>query len=153
MAALRGRNDITQNPRAGDRLRYLRSDRARPSDPPQAPPLCREPCAAGWFVKVGETVDEACRREVREETNIELRELTLVGVYSDVNRDPRGHIVSVAYATQLTNVALPRAGSDTTNAEWLETREVTLGFDHARILADAKAKIFTHPIGTARCPS
>ena len=87
-------------------------------------------------------MEEACRREVREETSIELRELTLVGVYSDVNRDPRGHIVSVAYATQLPSVALPRAGSDATSAEWLDTREVTLGFDHARILADAKAKIF-----------
>ena len=117
------------------------------------PPCVGSHALPGGFVKVGETVEEACRREVREETNIELHELTLVGVYSDVNRDPRGHIVSVAYATQLTNVALPRAGSDTTNAEWLETREVTLGFDHARILADAKAKIFTHPIGTARCPA
>ena len=71
------------------------------------------PCAGnhalpGGFVKVGETVEEACRREVGEETSIELGELTLVGVYSDVNRDPRGHIVSVAYATQLPSVALPR---------------------------------------------
>ena len=96
-------------------------------------------------------MEEACRREVREETSIELRELTLVGVYSDVNRDPHGH--SVAYATQLPSVALPRACSDATSAEWLDTREVTLGFDHERILADAKAKIFTHPIGNARCPS
>jgi 8-oxo-dGTP diphosphatase len=116
------------------------------------PPCVGSHALPGGFVKVGETV-EACGREVREETSIELRELTLVGVYSDVNRDPRGHLVSVAYATQLPSVALPRASSDATNAEWLDTREVTLGFDHARILADAKAKIFTHPIGNTRCPS
>ena len=110
------------------------------------------PCAGnhalpGGFVKVGETVEEACRRELSEDTSLELGELTLVGVYSDVNRDPRGHIVSVAYATQLPSVALPRAGSDATNAEWLDTREVTLGSDHARILTDANAKIFIHPTG------
>ena len=56
------------------------------------------------------------------------------------HRDPRGHIVSVAYAAQLPRVALPKAGSDAMHAEWLDTREVTLGFDHACILADAKAK-------------
>lgn len=39
---------------------------------------------------------------------------------------------------------LPRAGSDATSAEWLDTSQVTLGLDHAQILADAKAKIFSH---------
>ena len=72
-----------------------------------------------------------------------LNELALVGVYSDLNRDPRGHIVSVAYTTRLPSDVLPRAGSDATSAEWLDTRQVTLGLDHD-ILADAKAKIFSH---------
>ena len=117
------------------------------------PPRIGSHALPGGFVKVGETVEEACRREVREETSIELRELTLVGVYSDVDRDPRGHIVSVAYATRLPSDVLPWAGSDATNAEWLDTRQVTLSFDHARILADAKAQLFIHPIASARCPS
>lgn len=93
----------------------------------------------GGFVKIGET--DACRREVREEASVELNELTLVGVYSDLNRDPRGHIVSVAYGTRLPSGTLPSAASDATSAEWVDTRQITLGFDHARILADAKAKI------------
>ncbi|WP_083567808.1 NUDIX hydrolase [Hyphomicrobium sp. CS1GBMeth3] len=45
----------------------------------------------GGFVDVGETVEEACRRELAEETGIKARALTLVGVYSDPERDPRGH--------------------------------------------------------------
>jgi 8-oxo-dGTP diphosphatase len=44
----------------------------------------------GGFVEVGETVEEACRREIKEETNLELYDLRLVGVYSDPERDPVG---------------------------------------------------------------
>jgi ADP-ribose pyrophosphatase YjhB (NUDIX family)/nitrite reductase/ring-hydroxylating ferredoxin subunit len=62
----------------------------------------------GGFVKIGETVASACRREVKEETGIEVAKISLVGVYSDIDRDPRGHIVSVAFMTELTNETPPR---------------------------------------------
>ena len=105
-----------------------------------------EPCAGkhalpGGFVKIGETVMSACRREVREETGIDVVEITLVGVYSDIDRDPRGHIVSVAFMTELADETRPRVGSDAMSAEWVDMRDVDLAFDHARILADAKAKL------------
>ena len=105
-----------------------------------------EPCAGkhalpGGFVKIGETVMSACRREVREETGIDVAEITLVGVYSDIDRDPRGHIVSVAFMTELANETRPRVGSDAMSAEWVDMRDVDLAFDHARIFADAKAKL------------
>ena len=80
--------------------------------------ICRghEPCTGkhalpGGFVKIGETVAAACRREVKEETGIEVAKISLVGVYSDIDRDPRGHIVSVAFMTELTNETPPRVGS------------------------------------------
>jgi 8-oxo-dGTP diphosphatase len=94
----------------------------------------------GGFVQIGETVASACRREVKEETGLEVAELTLVGVYSDIDRDPRGHIVSVAFMTELADDSSPRSGSDAVGAEWVELREVDLAFDHARIFADAKAR-------------
>jgi 8-oxo-dGTP diphosphatase len=119
-------------------------------DPPERVLLIRrkhEPFAAsyalpGGFVEVGETVESACRREVCEEVGIEVDDLILVGVYSDPKRDPRGHVVSVAYATVLPSTVPPRAGSDAASAEWVKDwRRVALAFDHAQILADAEAML------------
>jgi 8-oxo-dGTP diphosphatase len=93
----------------------------------------------GGFVEIGETVEAACRREVREEAGIDVGELRLVGVYSDPKRDRRGHTVSVAFLAMLAGAIPPRAGSDAAGAEWVENwRDHALGFDHARILEDAE---------------
>jgi 8-oxo-dGTP diphosphatase len=94
----------------------------------------------GGFVEIGETVEQACRREAQEETGIEVVPLRLVGVYSDPDRDPRGHTVSVAFGTVLPRVIPPRSGSDAASAEWVaDWREHMLAFDHGKILADAEA--------------
>lgn len=93
----------------------------------------------GGFVGVGETVEAACRREVREEAGIEVGELRLVGVYSDPRRDPRGHTVSVAYMTLLPEAQRAIAGSDAETVEWVRSwQTLELAFDHARIIADAE---------------
>jgi len=96
----------------------------------------------GGFVEVGETTESACRREVEEETGLEVHDLRLVGVYSNPNRDPRGHTVSIAYVTHLSTPVAPRSGSDAASAEWVgDWRSLELAFDHAKILADAEALI------------
>ena len=93
----------------------------------------------GGFVEIGEDVETACRREVREETGLEVGELRLVGVYSAPGRDPRGHTVSVAYATLLPRALSPQHGSDAASAELVaDWRALGLAFDHAEILADAE---------------
>jgi 8-oxo-dGTP diphosphatase len=93
----------------------------------------------GGFVDIGETVDEACRREVLEETGLKVDELKLVGVYSDPARDPRGHTVSAAYVTMLSQAQQPRPGSDAATVEWVDNwRQVEIAFDHAKIIADAE---------------
>jgi 8-oxo-dGTP diphosphatase len=93
----------------------------------------------GGFVEIGETVEAACRREVLEESGLQLSDLKLVGVYSDPNRDPRGHVVSIACTTRLETAAQPRAGSDALSAEWIKDwRSHDLAFNHAQIIADGE---------------
>ena len=92
----------------------------------------------GGFVDVGETIDEGCRRELREETGLTVGDLLLVGVYSDPSRDPRGHTVSTVFLTCLSKPASAVAGDDAASAEWVENwRDKPLAFDHAQILDDA----------------
>ena len=101
------------------------------------PPFEGDYALPGGFVEVGETVEDACRRELKEETGIEVRDLKLVGVYSDPKRDPRGHTCSVAYLAQVATAKLT-AGDDAAAAEWVEDwRREKLAFDHADIIADA----------------
>ena len=94
----------------------------------------------GGFVDIGERVDDACRRELHEETGLDVPadSLRLVGVYSDPDRDPRGHTCSIAYLTQIENTPV-MGGDDAATAEWVaDWRRLKLAFDHARIIADAE---------------
>jgi 8-oxo-dGTP diphosphatase len=92
----------------------------------------------GGFVDVGERVEDGCRRELKEETALEVGALRLIGVYSDPKRDPRGHTCSVAYLARVGR-AEPQAGDDAASAEWVaDWRAKTLAFDHTQILADAE---------------
>jgi 8-oxo-dGTP diphosphatase len=102
------------------------------------PPFQGQYALPGGFVDVGETVEDACRRELLEETGVKAGKLTLIGVYSDPKRDPRGHTVSPAFLTRLRS-ATPTAGDDAATAEWVEDwRSHKLAFDHAKIVRDAE---------------
>jgi 8-oxo-dGTP diphosphatase len=101
------------------------------------PPFKGKYALPGGFVDVGETVEDGCRRELMEETAVKAGKLQLIGVYSDPSRDPRGHTCSVAFLTRV-NSARPKAGDDAAEAEWVESWNVEMAFDHGRILADAR---------------
>jgi 8-oxo-dGTP diphosphatase len=102
---------------------------------------CSEPFEGHWalpggFVEVGETVHEAAVREVAEETGLAVEVSRLVGVYSEPDRDPRGHNVSVAFLASVLGGQM-KAASDAAEVEVLGPNTVDLAFDHSRIIAEA----------------
>ncbi|MFW9879594.1 MAG: NUDIX domain-containing protein [Candidatus Thorarchaeota archaeon] len=102
------------------------------------PPFQGEFALPGGFVDVGETVENACIRESKEETNINVKILKLIGVFSDPNRDPRGHNISIAFLCEpLTNKERPKALSDAASLEVISISKLSsleLAFDHMAII-------------------
>jgi 8-oxo-dGTP diphosphatase len=91
----------------------------------------------GGFVEYGETVEAAVRREMKEETGLELDRLRQFHVYSDPGRDVRGHTVSVVFVAQ--GVGRPEAGDDADRYRLVDLNDIPeseLVFDHAQILRD-----------------
>ena len=93
----------------------------------------------GGFVLEHESVDEAARRELEEETGVRDVYLEQLYTFGEPNRDPRGRVVTVAYYALLTtDAATPVAGTDAGAAQWMPARRhPPLAFDHDRILAYA----------------
>ena len=94
----------------------------------------------GGFVEYGESAEEAVRREVLEELNLHIEPLHILGVYSESDRDPRGHVVSTIFIC--TFKGTPMAGDDAQSYEWLLLNDIEknkIAFDHKKILKDYKS--------------
>lgn len=96
---------------------------------------------AGWalpggFVEIGETVEQAVKREMKEETGLDLDNLAQFRVYSDPKRDPRFHTASVVFTAD--GVGELKGGSDAKVARVFKLDELPeeIPFDHRKIIED-----------------
>jgi 8-oxo-dGTP diphosphatase len=142
-----------------------------------AEPFVSRLALPGGFVRPDESLDAAANRELLEETGLDLNHrrhghrhghgrdaaeqvhLEQLASYGDPGRDPRLHVVTVAYLALAPELPTPRAGTDAAAASWVPVAHRTekLAFDHDRILADglerARAKLEYTPLATAFCPA
>ncbi len=93
----------------------------------------------GGFVEYGEKVEEAALREAYEETGLKVELDHLLGVYSDPDRDPRGHVISICFIAHQIGGKLKADtdASEVSKFKWEELKKIKLAFDHAIILRDA----------------
>ncbi len=111
----------------------------------------------GGFVKIEETVEVGAKRELAEETGLKNIYLEQIQVFSDIDRDPRERVVTVAFLG-IVKLEEVQAGDDASKAQWFGLDEIpSLAFDHEKILRVAqiklKEKIHFQPIGFELLPS
>jgi len=88
----------------------------------------------GGKVDEGEKVEDALKRELKEETNFDIEPTDILGVYSDPSRDPRGHRVSITFIATIKS-GEAKAADDAESIVWLPINEQQdLAFDHNKIL-------------------
>jgi 8-oxo-dGTP diphosphatase len=92
----------------------------------------------GGFMEMEESLEDAARRELVEETGIKAGELIRFDTYDTPDRDPRGRTITQVFVMiWKENMGIPEAGSDAANLQWFELTELPeLAFDHDLIMAD-----------------
>lgn len=104
-----------------------------------------EPFKGEWAVPGGriednETAEECARREMKEETGLDVEPIKFTGLYSDPNRDPRGIIVAAFLVKRIGGDV--RAGDDADEAKWFDLNALPkLCSDHGKIVSEAIKRI------------
>jgi len=112
----------------------------------------------GGFIRVDESVDDCAKRELEEETGLKGVYLEQLATFGEPGRDPREHVVTVAYVALVNLIEHPpTADTDADHAAWFSLEDLpALAFDHEIILEAAqerlKGKVRYQPIGFELLP-
>ena len=91
----------------------------------------------GGFIEMNETLEQACIRELEEETGLEVDKMTQFKAYDAIDRDPRHRTISVVHSVELNEKHLVKGSDDAASAEWFSIDNLPeLGFDHKQILEE-----------------
>jgi 8-oxo-dGTP diphosphatase len=122
------------------------------------PPFEDKWALPGGFVRLNETLDEAARRELQEETSLERVYLEQLYTFGGIDRDPRERVITVAYyaLVRLSDHRV-QAATDARDAVWFAMDDLPpLAFDHDQILETAhqrlRGKVRYQPIGFELLP-
>jgi len=100
------------------------------------PPFQNKWALPGGFVEDHENLETAAKRELKEETGIELSSCEQLYTFGNVGRDPRGRTISVAYVGFSNKSDHPKAADDAKEAKWFEIENLPdLAFDHQEIIS------------------
>ncbi len=115
-----------------------------PTQKPQKVALIKrgcEPCLGQWalpggFVEIDESLEQAARRELWEETGLKPQKIEQFYCFGDLGRDPRGRTISIAYLALFDQLESGHAKDDAAAFDWLPLSNLPpLAFDHSLILA------------------
>lgn len=95
----------------------------------------------GGFVDENEDLETAAKRELEEETQIKINSLEQIGAFGKPFRDPRSHVVSIAYFGEVPEDTLAVASDDAKEVQWFPINNLPpLAFDHQEIIEKALAE-------------
>lgn len=106
-------------------------------------PFKHEWALPGGFVKEGESLENAAKRELEEETGVSDVYLEQLYTFGDPERDPRGRVITVSYMALIQSDALTlQATTDVSEAKWFSVKKLPrLAFDHNSILTYALKRL------------
>lgn len=103
----------------------------------------KEPFAGKWaipggFLEESESPEDGAKRELKEETTLEIEKLWQIGAFGAPGRDPRGRIISIAFVGISTTPGSVKGSDDAGEAKWFNIHDLPeLAFDHQEILKAA----------------
>jgi 8-oxo-dGTP diphosphatase len=94
----------------------------------------------GGFVEYKERLEDAIVRETKEESGFDAKVKKLVGIYSDPERDPRGHIISICFLLELKG-GKAKTSSETSEVKFFKKLPDKIGADYRKMIKDARKLI------------